>query len=139
MRCGRNKPLEDFDGNNRKCINCYLEYQAEYRKKYRGKQNKYWSDRYKEKSKDPNYNKAHYTMRQYGLTLQEYNKYFEDTPYCQSCGSDVKLVLDHDHITGKIRGVLCDMCNVGIGRLGDTILGVKQALQYLEDHYVESN
>ena len=35
--------------------------------------------------------------------------------------------VDHDHETGRIRGVLCFQCNVGIGRLGDTLEGVMRA------------
>lgn len=41
--------------------------------------------------------------------------------------------IDHCHETGKIRGVLCVSCNSGIGSLGDTTKGVKQALEYLNE------
>ena len=39
--------------------------------------------------------------------------------------------IDHDHETGKIRGLLCSNCNTGLGRLGDTYSGVERALHYL--------
>lgn len=42
------------------------------------------------------------------------------------------LSLDHDHITGDIRGLLCRGCNTGLGQLGDTIEDLKRALAYLE-------
>jgi hypothetical protein len=52
---------------------------------------------------------------------------------CACCGrSDKKLVLDHCHVTGKFRGFICQNCNLGIGRLGDNIEGIKMALKYLK-------
>ena len=51
---------------------------------------------------------------------------------CDCCGrTDVLLCLDHCHITGKLRGYLCQTCNVSIGGLGDTLAGVKMAEKYL--------
>ncbi len=41
------------------------------------------------------------------------------------------LATDHNHVTGKIRGLLCMRCNAGIGLLGDTITAVQNALDYL--------
>lgn len=40
--------------------------------------------------------------------------------------------VDHDHDTGKIRGVLCLRCNAGLGLLQDSIRVLKRALIYLE-------
>lgn len=42
-----------------------------------------------------------------------------------------KLVLDHDPITKKFRGWICESCNHALGNLGDDIEGVKKALNYL--------
>jgi hypothetical protein len=56
---------------------------------------------------------------------------------CECCGVAAKdtrmgkLVLDHDHETGEYRGHICDPCNRGIGMLGDTLIGVSMALEYL--------
>lgn len=53
---------------------------------------------------------------------------------CDCCGKPPgkkALALDHDHVTGKFRGWLCNCCNLGIGRLGDNIEGVASALAYL--------
>lgn len=44
-----------------------------------------------------------------------------------------KVVLDHDHTTGKIRGWICDSCNTGIGRFKDDVTLLKKAIHYLEE------
>lgn len=54
---------------------------------------------------------------------------------CAICGSDdwsKKPCVDHDHVTGTVRGILCRKCNSGIGFLGDDPGLVRAALQYLE-------
>jgi hypothetical protein len=52
---------------------------------------------------------------------------------CECCGkSPRKWCLDHDHKTNQIRGWLCDQCNTGIGKLGDTIESLEKALKYLK-------
>ena len=51
---------------------------------------------------------------------------------CECCGRAAKLALDHCHSTGKFRGWLCQACNTGIGKLGDTMDGLRTAMKYLE-------
>lgn len=43
------------------------------------------------------------------------------------------LCVDHCHITGKIRGLLCDKCNRGIGLLGDDLENIISAVKYLSN------
>ena len=43
-----------------------------------------------------------------------------------------KLVVDHCHATGKVRGLLCHNCNRALGLLKDKISVLKNAIQYLE-------
>ena len=50
---------------------------------------------------------------------------------CQCCGKQTDLVPDHYRGTPKFRGWICRACNLGIGKLGDNIEGVTQALNYL--------
>lgn len=55
----------------------------------------------------------------------------ESTKECTICGMEVKLVVDHDHITGKIRGMLCSHCNRGLGHFRDDPTLLEFAAQYL--------
>jgi hypothetical protein len=50
---------------------------------------------------------------------------------CVICGSDEKLVVDHDHISGEIRGMLCNHCNRGLGHFRDDPMLLEFAAQYL--------
>ena len=51
---------------------------------------------------------------------------------CACCNRIDKLFCDHDHATAKFRSWICRKCNSGIGLLGDSEEGVRQALAYLE-------
>jgi hypothetical protein len=53
-------------------------------------------------------------------------------------GLNVKIVLNHDHQTGKITGWICDSCNTGLGRFKDDIEILHRAISYLEQHLKES-
>lgn len=65
---------------------------------------------------------------------------------CELCGhvpapGERQLALDHDHDTNKFRGWLCWQCNTGLGLLGDTLVGLMKAVQYVvrNTHGDESN
>ena len=44
------------------------------------------------------------------------------------------LVIDHEHSTGKIRGILCHECNTAIGLFKDNIKKLEKAINYLREH-----
>lgn len=43
-----------------------------------------------------------------------------------------RIVVDHDHKTNKIRGWICDDCNVALGRVNDSIKTLESLIQYLK-------
>lgn len=52
---------------------------------------------------------------------------------CAICGRQArKLVVDHDHETGVVRGLLCHGCNTSMGVLGDSVEGLERAIAYLK-------
>lgn len=57
----------------------------------------------------------------------------EERAHHQS-GTLKKLAVDHDHMTGKIRGLLCSACNTAIGKLRDNVEVLKSAINYLEKY-----
>lgn len=69
----------------------------------------------------------------YGITFQEYDQLVErQNGRCKICSKLVaKLVVDHDHVTGAVRGLLCITCNVGVGMLRDSIETLESAIVYL--------
>lgn len=79
-------------------------------------------------------------LSHYGISLQQYNiLVIEQKGLCKICSSPnskrVKmpdLVVDHDHKTGKIRGLLCSPCNVAIGMLGDSQERLLKVVEYLK-------
>lgn len=66
----------------------------------------------------------------YGLSRKEYETLLKITK-CQICNAEEKLHIDHDHITGKVRGRLCNTCNL---RLGNQVENgwYQKAIAYLE-------
>jgi hypothetical protein len=78
----------------------------------------------------------------YGADLSDYDRLFiEQGGRCAICGSEspgrkgvTRFAFDHDHETGRPRGLLCLPCNVGIGALQDDPELLRAAIAYLETH-----
>tara|TARA_R110000744_G_scaffold216604_1_gene335391 strand:- start:13 stop:456 length:444 start_codon:yes stop_codon:yes gene_type:complete len=73
----------------------------------------------------------------YGITIDEYDAIHTDQGgtcgICRNtCATGQHLAVDHDHGTGTVRGLLCSDCNLGLGKLGDTISGLQAAIAYIE-------
>ena len=87
------------------------------------------------------YNRKRLLKYKYNITLEEYNELFEkQNGCCAICGihqsmitSGRSLAVDHCHKTKKIRGLLCFLCNTGIGKLNDDIELMKKAIDYLQE------
>lgn len=72
----------------------------------------------------------------YGITLDEYDEMLAGQNYqCSICCSpaqpDKHLCVDHCHVDGHVRGLLCSPCNLALGKLGDTPEVAARAAEYL--------
>jgi hypothetical protein len=86
----------------------------------------------KNPGKHAEYRRTQYYRNSYKMTVAEAESFKSQAGGCAICLSDKRLVIDHDHKTNTIRGVLCDNCNKGIGLLGDTREGLLRAVAYLK-------
>jgi hypothetical protein len=72
----------------------------------------------------------------FGLTQNDYDAMFtQQGGCCAICGSGPKgkhLYIDHDHNTGAIRGLLCNYCNLGLGKFKDNPDTLRKAARYLD-------
>ncbi len=71
--------------------------------------------------------------RKWNDSRSEYEPF--ECPICQKRtipGLTSKIVLDHNHSNGKVRGWICDSCNTGIGRFKDDITLLERAINYLK-------
>lgn len=77
----------------------------------------------------------------YGLTLEKYNEMVDEQDNrCYLCGeapSDVygRLVVDHCHITGKVRKLLCRMCNIHLSRVEACPDYLNKVIEYLRKEF----
>lgn len=76
-----------------------------------------------------------YLRREYGVTAQEFFEMLEGQyRQCAICSTGIAidtLHFDHDHATGKPRGLLCALCNKGLGHFKDDPELLKRAVAYL--------
>lgn len=73
----------------------------------------------------------------YGITLEHFNKMkVKQGGCCAICNKKPKttLCVDHDHETGKVRGLLCGVCNRSLGLFQDDLDILRQAVKYLRKH-----
>lgn len=84
---------------------------------------------------DPRKHKGHQLKRKYGISIQEYEELLLKQGYrCKIClnkQSSKALCVDHDHVTGEVRGLLCDRYNRGLGDFNDNVDSLKNAIEYL--------
>lgn len=84
-----------------------------------------------------------YFQRVYGITLKDYEDMYEKQQgLCSICGTEgfvmdekrhkMKLVVDHCHETGAIRGLLCHNCNRALGLFHDDVGRFEKAIDYLK-------
>lgn len=81
----------------------------------------------------------------YGLTVEEYDRMLaKQNGCCAVCRStsanfnraksDLSFCVDHDHVTGQVRGLLCSPCNRALGMLKDDPDILEAAARYIRGH-----
>lgn len=83
---------------------------------------------------------ATHLRKKFGLTLEEFEALAQkQNNVCAICGefasskSHPRLSVDHDHVTGLIRGLLCLGCNAGLGAFKDSTSLLTKAVEYLQE------
>jgi hypothetical protein len=74
-----------------------------------------------------------YFRRTYGMTEDDLTELkAHQQGICIVCLQAPAVHVDHDHVTGEVRGMLCFRCNAGLGQLGDSPRTLRRAADYLE-------
>lgn len=79
--------------------------------------------------------RKHHLKTTYGISVTDYEQMLKKQNGKCICGRDngkINLHVDHDHKTGKIRGLLCYRCNHAIGLLADNPEILKALYKYLQ-------
>lgn len=137
-KCKETKPLDSFynlktssDGKGYRCKPCDKEAK---RKWLKDKPEHY-----------RNYQRRNNLKTKYGITMEDYYDILEKQGgVCGICGAESNcydtthhivdnFAVDHCHTTGKVRGLLCNQCNRGLGMLGDTSEALEKAYKYLKN------
>ena len=97
-----------------------------------------------DRAKDPSRYKGYNLKRDFGLSLDDYNKMLvKQNNCCSICkqpetaklkGKIKALSVDHNHVTKKVRGLLCGLCNSALGKLKENKDIIKALLEYIEKH-----
>jgi hypothetical protein len=89
---------------------------------------------------DPRIIKAQKIKTVYGLSRDQYEMMFEDQEFkCAVCITEsvqpytTYSHIDHHHASGKVRGILCRECNIGLGRFKENIESLERAIVYLRN------
>jgi hypothetical protein len=140
-RCKKEKSKKDFfvnskrsDGLQTYCKPCHLEYGRErYANPEAFQRRKINREVYKERRKESS--RKWYLKSTYGITEQEYSKLFKkQSGQCWICKESKEYLLhvDHSHISGNIRGLLCGECNRALGLFKDNKSILRMAIKYLD-------
>lgn len=77
--------------------------------------------------------RTYHLKRRYGLSAEDVDAMVEaQGGLCAVCGVRPPEHVDHDHVTGAVRGVLCSGCNQGLGNFRDSATALRRAADYVE-------
>lgn len=144
--CNQEKPISEFsrqkknkDGFGTKCKPCCKVLSQVYY--HKNKEHLKAKAKAYMKANGGILNKKDIDLRhRHGISLDEYNALLElQEGKCAICGGNdygaaryKHFTVDHNHVTGKIRGLLCGNCNTGLGQFKDNKEHLYKAIAYLE-------
>lgn len=125
-KCGEERPTGDFYRHRRVCKPCVREHQRRFRDSL------------------PDYNHTRNLQRRYGLSVDEYQTLLANQNFsCPICKVEISgslgykrkrpVVVDHNHETGDVRGILCSLCNLMLGHARESTNILYQAIVYLSE------
>ena len=120
--CGESKPEDEFprnknyrDGRHPYCKPCHNARGKESKRRLYGGSRQY------------------HLKHRYGIGADEFDQLVaRQGGVCAICGREAPEHVDHDHLTGEVRGILCFNCNGGLGQFRDSTDALRSAVRYLE-------
>lgn len=150
-RCKMMKSIDQFwkdrsttSGYRSFCKSCKTD-RSDYHKEWQQRKKLANPDYFKERelARDPAIrrisNRKSALKTKYGITLEDFDHMLmEQDNKCAICKkrevfneSGKELAVDHDHVTGRVRGLLCQVCNQALGMFGDSQEVLESAIAYL--------
>lgn len=125
-KCGEEKPIDDFYPKRGSCKQCVCE-----RMRSLG-------------ATIPDYHHSRNLRLRYGITVDEYQALIVNQNFaCAICKVEIpdtlgykgkrSVVVDHNHETGNVRGILCSKCNLMLGHAKENTNTLYQAIVYLSE------
>jgi hypothetical protein len=160
VKCGVDQPLESFyrakgtrDGYRGECKACFrARAKARYplvraaniarARKWREENLERFQENQRRMRNTPEgklRQRAGHLKRKFGMTIEQYDAMLEaQGGGCFICGrpprEDISLHVDHDHSTGKVRGILCFCCNNALADFQEDLELLRKAMAYLISH-----
>lgn len=143
VTCKERKDDSDFhqnpqspDKKQSNCKPCTANYAKRYRERNADRLKDYKKNKYSKLSQEQK-RELKYLSR-YGITIKQYEEMLgRQNGVCAIClngpvGKKTRLCVDHCHQTGNVRGLLCNSCNVGLGKFKDNPEMLVSAIIYLD-------
>lgn len=127
-------------GRRNTCISCRNAYHSTYDNGNRKARAEKALKHYRRNKPEKDYERWVYNLQYtYGVSEDQYYSIKESQNHsCAICGThqdelNKRLAVDHCHTTGKVRGLLCTLCNTGLGKFKDSVDTLSAAIKYLEE------
>jgi len=131
-KCNETKSIEEFvkskttkSGYRGICKTCFNAYYAKRR-----------VEKYEQvRSYEKKFHRQRRLKYEYNTTEEVISEMAQKQEHkCAICFKESKLVIDHCHVGGQVRGLLCTNCNTGLGQFKDNVESLRMAIEYLEKH-----